>query len=112
MVQESGKFIFKENDYQKNTISLFSYTKKIYKDITDLLPYKDIPTDHNYIFSFYRKESKFLGSANKEIISNILEGNYMLDINNYNFEQLQKKMPGLDYYKYYNYLTTPEDIIF
>lgn len=112
MFPECGKYLFEENDYPKNKVSLFFYIKKEYQEIIDFIPYENIPKDHNYIFSFYQKEKKFIGSANKEIISNILESNNMFDINNLNFEQIQKKMPNLDYYQYYNYLNTPEDIIF
>ena len=112
MLRVSGKYLFEENDYQKNTVSIFYYTKKIYQEILDFLPYEDIPKDHNYLFSFYKKDSKILGSANKQIISNILESNSMVDIDNNSFEQLQKKIPNLDYYQYYNYLNTSEDTIF
>ena len=112
MPPESGKYLFEEHDYQKNTVSLFYYTAKIYQEIVDFLPYEDIPKDHNYLFSFYRKDSKILGSANKQIIADILDSNSMVDINSHSFEQLQKKIPNLDYYQYYNYLNTSEDIIF
>ena len=112
MLNVSGKYLFEEHDYQKNTVSLFYYTTKIYQEIVDFLPYKDIPKDHNYLFSFYKKDSKILGSANKQIIANILDSNSMVEINSHSFEQLQKLIPNLDYYQYYNYLNTPEETIF
>ena len=112
MTLKIGKYLFEEDDYQKNTVSLFTYIHKIYQEIVDFLPYSDIPKDHNYLFSFYRDNGKILGSANKQIISNILDSNNMVDLNKHSFEQLQKKLPTLNYYQYYNYSNTSEDTIF